>query len=72
MQVGSNGQINWKYSVEETKHGLIKFIIQDEQLFIFSNFFFATCMQTYINPQFKSHSKNTTKNIIHLFKIRLF
>ena len=22
-------------------------------------------MQTYLNPQFKDHSRNTTKNIIH-------
>ena len=35
-------------------------------LFIFSkNKHFETCMQTYINPQIKSHFRNTTKNIIH-------
>ena len=65
MQVESNVVIKWKYFAEEIKHGLTKIIIQDEQPFIFSkNKSFATCMQTYINPQFKNYSRNTTKNII--------
>ena len=33
LQVGTGGLINWKYSTEETKHRLIKFIIQDEPFF---------------------------------------
>ena len=58
--------VNWKYSTEEVKECLTKFIVHDEQPFNFSeNKRFESCVQNYLNPQFKSHSRNTTKNIIY-------
>ena len=33
-------------------------------VYFFENKNFETSMQTYLNPQFKGHCRNTTKNIM--------
>ena len=66
LHVGLSSLVNWKYNAEEIKERLTKFIVQDEQPFSFSeNKKFEYCVQDCLNPQFKSHSINTTKNIIY-------
>ena len=57
---------NWKYSSELNKKELIKYIIRDEQRFVF---FLSKYLEEFVknalNPQFKGHSRNTTRILIH-------
>ena len=55
-----------KYNAEWAKKRITKYIVQDEQTFSLSeNKKFESCVQYCLNPQFKSHSRNTTTNIIY-------